>query len=286
MITLGTATRDLRLQLFNLLKICFEEDDKINNFFLDMVDYENYLLVKKDQMIISALYMMDASLAKENQTIPVYYIYAAGTLPEYRGMGAMSMLLNFANQVSQKRGRKYTILLPSDLKLYGYYQKCRYKKFFRMRDVHVKKDDAKRFFVSSNNTDEKLTVDKMCEIRKNVFSQNGNVVWNKKQISFARDFLNLLGHETVYSKNGYAICSKSDNCVFVNEIAALNYDYQDLLSNMFARYGECDYRFRVPVDSSLFENLGSTRDFGMIRPTSDYEKILDVQNPYLGLPLD
>ena len=286
MVTLGTATDDLRSQLFNLLKVCFEEKDEINNFFLDMVDYKNYMLVQKDQKVISALYMMNASLVKGSETIPVYYIYAAGTLPEYRGKGAMSMLLNFANQVSLERGRKYTILLPSDAKLYGYYKKCGYKKFFKIRDIYIQKNDVKKFFVFSKVEKEELTIDEVCKLRKDVFSNDGDVVWDKAQMNFVRDFLKVSGCETVYSKNGYAICSKVDDCVFVTEIAASNSDYQDLLSNIFARYGEYNYRFRVPVDSSLFKGFGLIKDFGMIRATDDYEEISDVESPYLGLPLD
>ena len=59
--------------------------------------------------------------------LPAHYIYAAATLPQYRGAGRMASLLTQAAEEGRARGQQYSILIVQEPGLLRFYEKNGYR---------------------------------------------------------------------------------------------------------------------------------------------------------------
>lgn len=132
-------------QALNVYMTAFPEDSKkfatdfINRFFKNCCRY-----IIKDGKLVSMLFLLDGSLENGEESYPVAYLYAAATLPLYRGQGLMSELIEKAKKETAEKG-KILITKPATESLYSYYERFGFerrifKKEYSLSDIPINGD--------------------------------------------------------------------------------------------------------------------------------------------------
>lgn len=120
----------LKEQALRLYTTAFPSDsidfatDFINRFFDKHCRY-----IVAEGKIVSMLFLFDCSLVLKGERHSAYYLYAAATLPEYRGRGLMADLVEKAKKEAFKKGR-VLITKPAAEGLFGFYSKFGFKTAF------------------------------------------------------------------------------------------------------------------------------------------------------------
>lgn len=291
MFTTQIATPNMENELKFVLKKSFESepDNIIEAFFKKRVVYNNCLITSNDSKIIAALYFFDSHIIVENQKISAYYLYCIGTLPLYRGKGIMTSLLTHTKSLAKQRGISYLFLLPQTKKLYDFYQKRGFKKFFKKRDCLILKNEMEKHSHGLKpNLSTQLTLHEIYNIRKKFFSLDGNIVWDIDHLNYALKLNELEGGCVVCSKHGYAICTKPQSSrICIRDFAVENLDdFPQLISNIKAKANCQMYLFRTLPSGPLFQNIGIISDHGMIYAVNNTSPLPNVKNPYIGLTME
>ncbi len=117
----------LKEQALSLYQTAFPDDpqdfaeDFINRFFENSCRY-----ILKDGKLVSMLFLLDATLDANGTSAPAAYLYAAATLPEYRGRGLMAELIEKAKAEMVGNG-KCLITKPAEPSLFNYYERFGFK---------------------------------------------------------------------------------------------------------------------------------------------------------------
>lgn len=93
---------------------------------------------------VSMVFLLPSALRAAGRTYPLQYIYAAATLPAWRGRGIFGRLLEEALAVGARQGKTASFLRPGEPSLADYYRRFGYRPFFTA-DVRIpRKDPAGR----------------------------------------------------------------------------------------------------------------------------------------------
>ncbi len=87
-------------------------------FFRNAFYPDGCFFAERDGKAVSALYLLPVTLADKKG----FYLYAAATLPDYRGAGLMAALIEEALQYA-KHQADFVYLCPAEDSLYGYYRR-------------------------------------------------------------------------------------------------------------------------------------------------------------------
>lgn len=291
MFKMQIATPDMESELKLVLKKSFESepDDIIEAFFNERVVYNNCLITLHNGKIIASLYLFDSHIILENKKIPSYYLYCVGTLPPYRGNGIMSSLLTYTKSLAKQRGISYLFLLPQTKKLYDFYLKRGFQKFFKKRDCLLLKNEIEKYSHGIKpDLSIQLTPYEIYNIRKKFFSLDGNIIWDIDHLTYSLKLNELEGGSIICSKHGYAICTKPQSnrtCIRDFAVESLD-DFPQLISNIKAK-ANCEmYLFRTLSAGLFFQDIGVISDHGVIYAVDNTSHLPDVKNPYIGLTME
>lgn len=129
----------LKEQALTLYKAAFPEDpedfaaDFINRFFDKDCRY-----IIRDEKLVSMLFLLDAKMVFGGEKISGKYLYAAATLPEYRGKGLMAELIEKSKAETVEKG-KFLLTKPAKPSLFDYYGKFGFKTVVFSEDKLIKK---------------------------------------------------------------------------------------------------------------------------------------------------
>lgn len=292
------ADISMREQLISVSCMGFKEpEESVRFFYSNFVKLEDCAVCVDGGKVVSILHMIPANIIKNNVLVPCHYIYAATTIPEYRGMGYMSGLINFAVKKAGERGQKYSILVPANTDLYNFYEKFGYRKFFKVRKVCLTFNEMKKFCSSACEFNVAPNYSEIELLRRQVFNVEGSLVWDKSVIKYAFGMNRFFSGENIFIEKGYALCYLSKkNIVKVIEIASDISDIEMLLGNIYNKFGDHDgYQIKVSTQNKFFKDMGDIEDFGMIKPI--YPEIKNQSSdefidrckgnyPYMGLALE
>lgn len=116
--------------LIALYRACFPEDpEDFWRWLLTRGPYRpgNTLVQREGEVIAASLQMIPLELEIGGGACPAHYIYAAATLPQYRGAGRMASLLTQAAEEGRARGQQYSILIVQEPGLLRFYEKNGYR---------------------------------------------------------------------------------------------------------------------------------------------------------------
>ena len=104
---------------------CFTDDlYYIENYIKYCLPFSRCLIVEiSPGIIVSSLSLIPSFVIEKNIRYNGFYLYAVGTLPEYRGNSFSSQLLNRALQISREENISYIIVRPATESLYTLYNK-------------------------------------------------------------------------------------------------------------------------------------------------------------------
>ena len=130
--------------VINIWKTSFPDDsqDFLDLYFNKKYKKENTLLYLIDEKPVSCLQMLPYEMTFYNTICKTSYISGAATLPEYKNQGIMGKLLSQSFVEMRKRDDDFTILIPQDPWLVGFYQKYGYTLCFEYHLTPIQIDSS------------------------------------------------------------------------------------------------------------------------------------------------
>jgi len=244
------ANRADRNDIIRIWKSCFPDSETYIAGFLDeLAKPEDCLLHETDGIPVSMLFLLPCKIKVRGNFEPAFYIYACATLPEHRGNGAMRKLLRFAFEEAVKRQIFALLLIPEGDRLFNYYEKSGFLRFFRRYIFRANRDVIAQAPVSPPD----FPVDS----RQEMLTDEYSVHWDKKHLRFAMQDFCESGGRILKNEEGYIACSDTNGATEIKEI--------------------------IPFDQTNHE--ASDEYYGMIRFCKEIE-VTEPHTPYLNWGLD
>lgn len=289
------AEWSMRAELAQLWQVCFHEPGRYPDYFLN--NYfrpEDCLVYRVSGKIAAAVYLLPAGVSDGKKPVQAHYIFAAGTLPQFRSRGFMASLLAYAALYGAKRGDRYSVVLPADQPLYSFYERNGYFDYYKIRLVQIPRGRLEDLAPEKTSPGKVLAASsELNQLRNSILSRRtGSVLWSTKRFHFTVNFGAAYGDELVCSEkeNGhsYAICRKVNQTLCsVREVMATRGGFPQLAREILDRFPAQTFEFRLPPASGLFFREGTEERCGMLRPIGGTSAPrLPVPAPYLGLALD
>lgn len=287
MITFKKAAEKDSEGLIKIWHICFEDDVSIIQDFLSR-GFNPYV-AEIDGEAVAALHLINTQMAYNCNTLNGVYLYAAATLPQYRGMGIMGRLIDYADQEAKREGASFCALMPANPSLFDYYRKFGYFDFFKSVNVTksaVQLDEICKNVI--NNT--KDLFDNITDLRFNIYNKNnGNILCSAEHIDYAVKMYKHYGGCIITASGGYMICSRVDETqVQIIECACTQEALPQLISSLRKMLDAQSYVFRLPANTRFFDDDGEIYYSGMLKPLTHEDIFISMigNNAYLGLTLD
>lgn len=230
---------------------------------------------------VSMLFLLPAALSLPGHphTLPVAYVYAAATMPEFRGRGIFSSLLDTAHNMARRSGMRATFLRPAQPSLEPFYARLGYRPAIRAAIRTMTRRDIENQAAETASPVRRLSLPSplrqewLCERRV------PSIEWDRKVWRFA-----IQAVEGAYWEGlGWtALCAPDAEHLLVRELLCT----QELLPSFYRHL--CDrYQFDTcTIRAPSCDGDGMT--FGMIHYLDAQAEVLsDSLSPlYMGLALD
>lgn len=279
-----------RSALFKIWSVCFGENESYISFFLDNeFDPANCFVWNESGKPVAVLYVFFTDFVTENKIEPIMYIYAAATLPEFRGRGIMSRLIDAAAAYAASQGCIFTFLLPGSDSLYRYYSKLGFEAAFKIKKVVLNRELLEKTMISNLSQDNEtavgshnaIDIEKIYTRRIEFFKPA--VQWRKKELSYALVEWQLTGGDILYFDDGYALCSELDGDVLIKEACG---NLSKISSLLLSRYDSDSFTFMLPSYANLPFDTHIV-NYGMVRLLNpDFQNRICALNSYANLMLD
>ena len=122
-----------------LWKECFVDGDFSEFYMKHRLTEDNMLVIHRDGKPVSMASFLPAIYCTKNGAIPVRYVYAVATLPEYRRQGMARKILTCGSELWDEP----LVLSPANEHLYRYYGKMGFVRAFRNEDIGERLTPAK-----------------------------------------------------------------------------------------------------------------------------------------------
>lgn len=121
--------------------VFLEEEAYLDTFFEKVFKGENALLYEEDGRIAAALHMVPYSMIVDEVEHSLLYLYAIGTLPEYRGKGYAGEITREALRVAEDRGYSAAFLVPAEESLFLWYERMGFETVFYKTTIRLEIKD-------------------------------------------------------------------------------------------------------------------------------------------------
>lgn len=168
-------------QVCELWRLCFDDGDFSEFYMKARADERNMLLIYRDGRPVSMASFLPAVYRTDKGAIPVRYVYAVGTLPEYRRQGLAEKILLCAAGLWDEP----LVLSPADEGLYRYYEKMGFVRCFRGEDVGARL--APVTGSRWNFCSQRAQADEYAALRDDYFSthRHAYIGWDADAVAFA-----------------------------------------------------------------------------------------------------
>ncbi|MFR4352718.1 MAG: GNAT family N-acetyltransferase [Roseburia sp.] len=184
-------------QIGHLWETCFGDEEDYIRFYLDhRMTEENMFVIYEDGKIVSMASFLPVQYLLHGSYMDAHYVYAVATLPEYRGRGFATRILQFARA---KYGGAL-ILAPAEESLVCYYEKMGFERAFPDTRCSL---DAGVAALEVQETDvppacmESVTAAEYVKIRDEKCEKAGYVRWDEEAVQYAMDVTASCGGRTV-----------------------------------------------------------------------------------------
>lgn len=275
--------------LKKIWQICFGDSEAyIDSFFQKQMKPENTLVYYHNQELpVAMLFLLPAKLNVQGQVFPAQYLYAACTLPEYRGRGYMKQLVDAASELGKGRGIANTILVPAEESLFEFYKKCGYQRFFQRKVLKLSKEELTAY---GSGSCQKLSVSIAGIIKqRNFFLQASNSVqWPDCHIQYAVEEAFSVGGGVLCTDYGYAFYKFCDEAVVIYELTIPSQYFSIFLNLLLENFPQNEtFIFHcnpcwIPPKGINFEKYW----YGMLRCEDTSFNMTQGMGAYLSLALD
>ena len=239
----------------NLYLLCFPEDDIKDAEKMWLLSTSGKLLCRKVGGKPVAMLMLLPTTFCDEKSYGLYYIFAAGTHPDYRKQGIMEELLKEAYSASLSDGKQGVFLRPATSNLFEYYGKRGFVPFsyYKTKEYAFKKGKAKVF---SPDFDTFLNLRR--QLLKKPF-----IEWNEPFLKANFDYFNVFS-----DGENLLVCEFNDGTLCVRE----SFGDTDAIISAVAEKFNCE--------KVLIRHFGSGEPYTLIRTNTN------IPSAYIGLTLD
>lgn len=280
----AAAAADLP-QLTALWKVCFGDEEAVIHRFLQRLNQDvTCRVIEREGQIVSAAYLIDAKMVTSKGLVPVWYEYALGTLPAYRGQGLMTRLLENIKKEARRRKIACTALVPASEQLARFYEQQGYRWYFTVRSAQLSRDQLMR--LGEKAATEGLPKEEPEALRERLVRPlTGSLQWSAAAVQFALDFHELCGGIVVKVPGGYAVGYEKDDTLYVTEWMSTPRSAPLLARELAGRTSCPKVNMRLTEYNPLFPGVGEIMPFAMVRSTGS-EPPPKPCGAYLGLEMN
>ena len=227
---------------------------------------EECMVACADGKPVSMAFFLPAVLHTDGDAYSTRYLYAASTLPAYRGRGIFGELLHTALSVFKERGVAACFLNPAQPSLIGYYRRFGFEPAFFCRTLSGIAQTAQLPFTPLSGAE-------YLSLRKTLLPRD-HVEWNDRFLRYAVSYATPLR----IGEKACVLFSRNEDVLRVIELLGVPSDQQTAVCSALASHQGCK-RFEARV----FSEIGEC--FGMLLPLSADTIPLNTA-PYMGLAFD
>ncbi len=281
-------------QLKHIWKSVFgDSDDYIKLFFEKKYRDEETLLYVENSKVLSMLFFLRYNMKVYENIYPSGYICGAATLPEYRGKGLMDSLLKRSFDIMLKRGDFFSVLIPAEDKLYGFYSRYGYHPIFKRGfSVYVKK--PKYMGNDSLSISQSEDISRINSLYQNIINKHRVVLLqNEFTYSIVVQIYKTYGNiYIIYDKKGigegYLFCQyyEKEKILWVKEITADVDILPEISVILMDMYNAEKLIFEGPYAGAL--SFAGVKTTGMLKVLKGDFNIarLEKEYPYMNMMLD
>lgn len=130
---IGFLDKNYTRQIVALWQEAFGDSKEFILDFLNEVGCGRAFGFVEGKKLKAMFFLIDSELHHGSETHRAWYLYAAATAKECRRQGIMAALIDKAEALAKLSGVEYIALVPANEKLFLYYEKFGFKKFFYRR---------------------------------------------------------------------------------------------------------------------------------------------------------
>lgn len=308
---LRIAEKSDLLRIKEIWKSCFVEDEiYTEHYFRHRFLPENIAVLLWKGRIVSILTMIPVSLTVPGrQGLGGTMFYGIATDPDVRGRGYAGQLITYANALVKERNLHFSVLVPAEVELFGFYEKLGYKAEFFLKEWVLSKERILQMAQISpfgkragSQWQEELLMSPLDstdyqEIREVHCADFTHLSYELNEISYQQKTAQLVGADLWgFSRNGRRGCATlewmDDHRLMVKEMLISE---EDLLHGLLAvtkQYPAKEYYLRLPSSLGSFIQGGEVRPFAMIDDlAAEIEQPIELNASeaglaYLGLAFD
>lgn len=293
---IGLARSGMEKELMSLWETCFgDQPGLVRRFFAAWFSPEHCLVYTVGKKIAAAVYMLPCRMEREGTLYPGHYIYAAATLPAFRGRGFMACLMEAAALEGVKRGHVFSAVLPAEKGLYSYYGRFGYREYFEAEYTEMQVSELETLAKWEGAGRRLISPEEALSCQKEFLSgREGSIIWNPRDVFYAFSMNHFCKGQLIAAgsplQNGFALCTEENGIQFISETAFSEKAFPYLMGSILRYAPSARYRFRMPVGKSrvFLGKEGERTPFGMAKPLGGWELPLQKENaaPWLAFPLD
>lgn len=227
-----------------------------------------------DGIAVSAFYLIENQLNFDGECFNGYYLYAAATLPEYRGKGIMSKLIRQAQEYCREKDIAYISLVPSQGSLYNYYSALGFCKAMH-RYVNSETDSSSAFTEVTALDSPKQILDLRRGFKGNALN------FTDKSFGYAFDCMKYYEAEFKITGDGVLLIAYDDDDSF-NEVISADAEVADEFADKISLKGCLTSPFKL----NSFKSSEAV-PYGMLYPVNErLKRNWKFTDIYMNIALD
>ncbi len=210
----------------------------------------------------AALFLLPVEYRRGGERVPLWYLYAAATLPQRQGEGIMSRMLEEVYR-RESGGRAGIVLVPGEPSLFSFYGARGYRAWGGLRRLAVERGGC----AGEGCPLTPLSPEALAGRREAAFLAGGYLAHGPAGLRHAVADCRFWGGDALGFAGGHLLYQRDGAELVIKELAAPD-DGRALaaLAALFAQTGTARARLVLPVFSPLFAGRGEIGPFAQLRP--------------------
>lgn len=245
------------------------------------------VVYEEDGKIISMFFLFRCDFSINEKNHQSFYLYAAATLPQYRGKGIMGKMLEFSKSYAAEKNFDFIILSPAEKSLYDYYERFGFKACFKSKKISLALEHEDEYAANFSEN----AFEKMLTFRNAAVKKSDGVLWDEEFFRYAVYENDYTSGKTRSTKECYGIYFKEDDHIIFKEIIGENANKAlDFALSICKEENVNSAQIAVPVcrECTEISENDVLINTGMAVPlNSEAQRALENsdKNAYLGLTL-
>ena len=288
------AELDMLPRLKRIWQTCFEDDKNYVDFVFGNLLGPAQMLVETDEngRPIAMVNWKLLRFTTPRQSFTGAYIFGVCTLPQHRGKGISSGLMEKAHELLRQDGAQLSCLIPAGKNLFDFYAAKGFETRFHYKSLRVGGEEIPK--TSRQGVLSAAALEDLYAKRADSFSSRSLFgAWDTNYLRYVTKECRFYRGEVLRfscgGNQGYAVCHPMrDGTLLVKEAVVDPKDVDILLAALDARYKAKNYHLRLPGDFALENKWGAEiLPFAMVKWYNKHSANIPIGGaPWFAFGLD